>query len=608
MRTLLFTLLSLLSISQLFAQTSISTRPATNATTRPTGNAAPPPIPTPYSNDSIGVTFVDGANRSYCRVNDTVGVSNLELKVNFSKIKLVDVDTVNPKYYINVALEHVTTDDNDVKLITQVIELDRSAFSSAITQVHPILVEVANTDDELNEVFKVSIHCDSLNLDAPGSVQTITLCGKDRVNYKELFEQADTVNIGELCLADMNGIYPYKRILIGKRDALIDEWDKGRTTFKEGSTTDIVSKDKVLLRNRRFAKRHRKQDVKLHVKDVQILVSEGRMKTIKVIVTGDNNVQKNGYYINKGPVSLTNFHNRRYYKLHYVGSDPVLQNSYLALGHVLRYTSWKERDYYPSFNTYRLSRNQGCTVITSVGSPMTFFDARVYTDPKGLSGEDNGLIQTDINARFISNSNGLGRSYLTLFQYTRLGLSWSKFDSQFDTLKLDTFGTRRNNEILSLTRRSNASLRGEIDLIRGSRVHDVSFTLGAIIYQTKVSAYSPELSATDFKRVFTPAFYAYLGGTLFATNKVKADFKLPLNVVYNHDQPFEPEDGSNFELLLSPEIEIALNLKKNGNLLNEEQSPFVFGRFRYFDMPDYSGNNYWQMQVGVEVPITSLFD
>lgn len=344
-----------------------------------------------------------------------------------------------------------------------------------------------------------------------------------------------------------------------------------------------------------MAKVDEEQLQSININEAYIVTSEGRLANITVSFDED---EYTGYYVSKGPISLTNFKKKRYYKLYYIGSNPHRENTFIILSSFLNYNHSTSRHFIPSDVEIRFDSDSTSVALYSPANPLTFFDARIYTDAKGLSGEENGLVQTDLNARFIGNTNAIRQSYITFFQYVNVGLSYSKFDSQFDTLELPSLTNRLGSELLRMNQYSNTSLRVETDFIRGSRVHDAYIKFGHLITHTKISADS------TFKNVFTPSFYFTLGGTLHAGRRIRADFKLPVLASYLMDQPFN-DYRKNWDFVIIPEIEFIVQINKEPSNSTADK-PFVFARFRYFDMPYAKGNNFWQIQTGVQVPITNL--
>lgn len=392
-----------------------------------------------------------------------------------------------------------------------------------------------------------------------------------------LFTKIDTSKVGRIYLTTTQSI-PVR--------SKLDEKKKG-----EEVTGDS-------WREKNFAKNYSTDDeLTIDIKEVVIHISNGQITTIKVFFVGDT-----GFFTNHGPISLTNYERNKHYPLKYHGSNETYKYTIITPADFLNYYHSGDRLYFPSKTSFKLlpKADASFKYLTYVGNPNSYFDVRAYTDTKGLSGEENGLVQTQIGANFIANSTNIGNSHFSFAKYVNLTFGWSKFDSQFDTLKISNFETRTDSDLLNILRRANTAFQIELDLFHYSRVHEASFTIGHKMWNTRLLD-----DSSTFKRAFTPSFYVYLGGTLFDSQRLNAKFKLPFSAAYIHDQPFVNYER-NWNFFISPEIEFTLQLaKKDDN--DETQQSFVFGRIRYFDMPFASGGNYWQIQTGVEIPLSDLF-
>ena len=113
-------------------------------------------------------------------------------------------------------------------------------------------------------------------------------------------------------------------------------------------------------------------------------------------------------------------------------------------------------------------------------------------------------------------------------------------------------------------------------------------------------------SVPIFRRTFTPTWHLTLGTTIFATPQISAKLIFPIYAAYVHDQPFL-NYTRRWNLFISPEIEISVRLRKP-EANDEKKRSFVFARIKYFDMPMVSQNNFWQIQTGIEIPLSNLFD
>jgi hypothetical protein len=249
-----------------------------------------------------------------------------------------------------------------------------------------------------------------------------------------------------------------------------------------------------------------------------------------------------------------------------------------------------------------LSKDNFIDSIKIEKSPLEFFDVRAYSDAKGLSGEANGLAQTDINVSFIGNTKSGNRSfwsYVTPLAYVNMNLTLSKFDSDFDTLEIASFGSRSDIDVLKFMQYSNVSFKVESELFRYSRIHDGFLTVGHQLYSTVLRD-----TANMSKRVLTPSFYFTLGGTMFNLPKIKGTYKFPVLFNYLNDQPFTGTER-NLYMCIIPEIEIVVDpIQKDGE---GNKGVTLFGRIRYFDLPNYKGNNFWQLQLGASIPLKDVF-
>lgn len=346
--------------------------------------------------------------------------------------------------------------------------------------------------------------------------------------------------------------------------------------------------------------RHDRDDEKIVIKptSVQIVTLEGKIQ--KVIVRFEHD---NGVFINKGPISVTNMKSFNNAKLFYSGGGSMYKDRWIYLSTLVTYIDLTDRTSYPGNATFILDKDNTDDTIKISSSPIDFFDVRAYSDIKGLSGEANGLAQTEANISFIGNTqpwNLKRNNYTTFFPYVSLGLSRSVFDSQFDTLGIQSFAKRESTDILKMMQYSNFNLRVETELFRYSRVHDVALILGHQLYSTPMSD-----TAKQSKSVLTPNFYLSLNGTVFSFPAIKAYFKFPMHLNYMNDQPFANAD-QNLYFVIIPEIELIIDPSPKKANTTEKTGMTIFARARYFDLPNFKGNNFLQLQVGTSIPISDF--
>ena len=404
-------------------------------------------------------------------------------------------------------------------------------------------------------------------------IKTLQAEQKDRKNYltkkvKRLYKQIENI--------DKKGT---KKTKLEKRvNALKCELEKHKHQPNESEKSEKTTTKKI------------------QIKSVWLKIENGRIQKIHVVS------EENEIFINRYPISVTCLEDHVKDKLIYLGTTADMESKYLTLGDVISYEGLTSRVTFPTDCTITLDANHIADTVKFTSSPIDFFDIRTYSDTKGLSGEANGLIQTEANLRFIGSTNW-GQKFFLFFPYVNLNFSYSKFDSKFDSLeRIPSFNDRKNNDLLLMVQQSNISFRIECELFRFSRVYDSYLNIGHQIFVTNIK------TEDSSGRIFTPAFYTTIGGTMFSFPRIRCNFKIPFMLTYLQDQPFR-DYKRNEDFLIIPEIELIIDplRKKNtvGSKTNDlESGVSIFGRLRYFDMPDYRGNNFWQIQFGVQIPLT----
>lgn len=555
--------------------------------------------------------------------------------------------------HVRVRLNHVTTDDDDVQLLSDTIMLiDMSLFNDAGEITRSLDFKVHNTVYEFDEVFEIVI----LSGANPGKLTVqpgLKFTLYDAANWEAELDDEITAIGGiemtsnELIIYQKGKSKKFKEYKAGmkRRDRKFHRKYQSPLVFKdessntrEGSNTDTGATDDANAnikavsdstklekdqdgenikenKDQKEKKNAKKDSVKCSmdtlrrdIEYIEVHVTQGRIGHIKVKIKDD----PGGYYVNKGPISLTNFYKKRYYRLDYAGSDQDLRYTWICIGDILNYQPTENRHYFPTDGKYRLERANQTEPVMSNGSPVNYFEAKTYSDFQGLSGEENGLIHTEINARFVSNSNAIYRSYFTWLQYINVDLGYSKFDSQFDTLQLDLLLREDStlilpeSDLLSVIRQANGFFNIEIDLLRASKVHDAYIKVGHRVYQTRtLMEYKADTSHfVQNRTLYTPAFHLTLGGTVYANKRLTVDFSLPVCLFYTFDLPAWFNRTGEFKWMAMPQVQFSYKVSRKLN--DHKRTTQLFFRFRYFDMPYAYDNNFWQTQFGLEIPLTDI--
>jgi hypothetical protein len=486
-------------------------------------------------------------------------------------------------YRISFSIDLLKSTFGSISIETPSIELDTDEISNLSLYRDSVKLKIPKIEIGKIEIFEIQMEYNDLDESFTRTHQIIcSSMNKSTENITAQFK-TDTNSVGDLYLTSLENIPYYS--------------SESKKNAKKKNETLI--QNSVCLSERRFYKNFAEKAKHSEIGNVRFVVSDGKLIKLAVFIGDD---VKEGVYQNSGPISLTNMNKIKFYRLDYYGPNSNLRNTYIVIGDFINYLQLRQRNLIPSDSIFMLNKDSFSTKLKSEHNPQNIISGRIYTDAKGLSGQNNGLIQTDIKARFFGNTTAISRTNATLFQFASVGLNYSKFDSEYDTLQMPSLINRSGSEILNLIQNSNASVKVELDLFRYSRVHDGFLSIGHNLYSTKVWSKND----SSFSRVFTPSFYLNLGGTLYVGNYMKAHFCFPVSMVYFADQPFR-EYSKKFDLVFSPEIELEFNLLNKQDFNKIQDVTSIFTRFRFFDTPSYSENNFWQIQLGLQVPLNKIF-
>lgn len=517
--------------------------------------------------------------------------------LSFVLIAKSDCDTLLTDVSFEVAIKVLKGESKVYSLVTTFITFYREEFINNALVSKNVQFAVRNStlfDEDLLEVIITPRDKDK----GIGPLKQMIMLSVKQPSYADLIDKMDKQEIGEIRISGKSGEVE----LFRKRSK--------KAKREQNNAYQNEENDRIKLRDQNFEKKYVSYDLArtpgetinteendFKIDSVSIIISEGRITFLRVYLK-----EIDEPFTNNGPISITNMYRRRYYELRYSGKEDFYKDCFIPLGQVVSYFPTIDRMYYPSKDRMTLTTLSPISKIYSESNPRTFLEARVFTDISGLSGNQNGLVQTEINARVITNSNANFRGFSTLFQYFNMGISWSKFDSNSDTLFIPNFGEARANEILRLTQQAFSNFYFDADIIRATRVLDFYVKVGHNLAITRVS----DKSNNTFRRVFTPSIYVKSGMRVYNSPWIKVDFNIPCHFVYLYDDAIIHDQKTSYTYI-APEIELSMNLRKP-EPNNEKNRAFIFARVRYYDLVDRGGNNFWQLQTGVEIPISSFIN
>lgn len=505
----------------------------------------------------IAISFLTSQSTSLNKSIDSTGSERYTITFEIA----IKPDTIATKdYLIELDFKHFTTGDTSLRIVTPLFRLTKDSLNSKRKINVNAEIEVYNNLSEISQFGVLMIRCDQVVFNESNHQKIITLVAKKDTPDKSKTIQ-DLIELQKESLSASDTV-----------DAAIIELMVENPQYYDGNIPHAFDVAKVTLK-----------------------IEDGRFK--KIIVYAHN---MKGRFESKYPISATQFHSKRNEKIYYQGCDAKLIDTYIKVGELIQYSELADRKQFPPNSMVTLTKNKPIDTLFFYRNPISFFDARVYTDPIGLNGNSNGLLLTEVNSRFILNSYNYGRFTWVPFIHLHLGLT--KYDSKFDTLSVTSLLDRSPNTLLSLRQQANINFQIRLDVLRYSGLHESVFGIGHHIALTKVK------DTTDASgRSLTPSFSFYWRGKLFSNPWISLDLMLPIYANYNHDNIFEKYTNK-WDLLIAPELEV--NIEPAKFKVKEEDAKNytrIFFRLRYFDMPSHRGNNFLQFHMGFSVPVIDLF-
>lgn len=552
-----------------------------------------------FSSNLFGQQSAEGIELTY------EGDSKVEIIIDndssFHKTGIINVlltrnDSIQKGFYVNATVSgnadivKVFQIENPRQYITP--ETFNSSDQSQVIFVYQVNTDSTFENDHLNIFFYI---------DSTQSFQSPNiLFNLQKQALSEMSLPSIEFNVGAFHLEKQKKIPLYKR---GKNE----NYEKKKNGI-------------YLFRDNCFDKKYQESDTNVDISHLSASVSQGRIHKMVVYLE-----DREGVFVTKGPLSVTNYMRKRNVTLYYTGSDTSLLGTFIRVGDFLNYANSGDESYFPSEDTIVLSAEKPDHQMTFKGTAEQFVDARLFTDVRGLAGAENAIAQTQIKAKFILNSNNLGRSSVTLFNYVHAEFTFSKFDSKFDTLQLDSYLNRNPTDLLSIIQRSNAAADIGADLINFQPLHQLYLQGGFKIFHTRSSVSSIDslvvfdslmlpTTIVNSKSLYSPAFYFAPGGIIKiggnsskSKNLIQIGLSVPFTWFINGDQVFSEYRGKGkgkFDLMISPELELKLSITDNDD--PNKHGTSIFAKVLYSDMINYRGGSYWQVQTGVNLPLSSL--
>lgn len=512
----------------------------------------------------VNLSFKTPNNIQIERDNDSTGYSLHSIEI---EVKAIGKKQITKDVLIEAQLEHITTSNGSIQLINSIIPVKKDDLFQSRTQYCTIKFQVFHTTSMTEEVAKLKLSC-------PG----VTFSEADHQRYIQLkTAQSDTTS---------------------EKSEASESASNAKTNL---TAKDTVAAAKLRLseavKNGIYQDKH--NNLTFEIDCVHVYFEKGRIQRVQVFPKNDD-----GVFQSKYPISATYFNQLRESRFYYEGSNPSFDQKYVELGKVINYTELMARSQFPPDGHVVLKPIEKTSqVIEFYRNPISYFDARIYTDPTSITGNSNGLLLTELNSSFILNTRNFG--HFTFVPYINMNLNWAKFDSKFDTLAFSNLNTRNRNDILTLRQQANINFLIDLELLRYSGKHESILGFGHHLATTNIS----DTTGKALKSIH-PSFFVYWHGELFANPWLKLDCTLPIYAQYNHDQVFT-EYGRKWDMIIAPQLELTIlpaQFKTTSKTNDQPDGAKLFARVRYFDMPNAKGNNFVQFQTGVSFSISDLFD
>jgi hypothetical protein len=293
-----------------------------------------------------------------------------------------------------------------------------------------------------------------------------------------------------------------------------------------------------------------------------------------------------GVFTNKkAPISIATIEDRSGDRLWH-----VYDNYYVFFGDVM---TGESNGYVPDdIEDVLLTRAKPKKNLSAASNLNSLINFAFYTDLAALLGrKPNGLINTDISGRFITNTRNIYNRDWTLFSYIESNVVLAKFDSRFKSLdsnyvKIGKAGQKDTVDRMQLM---------QVAWLKGSMKFNL-LSLRFFSHQylhINIGARINIINADSFYRKETDIIYFdYYPEVLYSINRLK-NFGMDISLKWLQQRIADREAFSNkrWESIFNPQI--AFFFYPSANPTNS-----IYLRFNYFANRDKNAKNFYQFQFG----------
>jgi hypothetical protein len=323
---------------------------------------------------------------------------------------------------------------------------------------------------------------------------------------------------------------------------------------------------------------------------VEICIVDGVANEINAYTHNTATKRKLKFTNRESPISIPFFENR-YGDLLYSS----LSKNFIKLGDIAGYNPTTGKNYVPDDITFTLKSGKASRKLELNPNINFLISARIYTDLLGIIGEEpNGLTQTDLSLRIITNTQNYRNSGWIWLNYLKIGTSFAKFDSKFQTIKSEADSTITRQ---SLNQRAWGNVNAELNIFRRWLFKKSASYMGinGIVSGYWAKASYPD---ADTANIFMPTY----GGKIFCELKPIDNVGVEASLSYLTQRISGNEwiKNDGYSQFLRTEVTVYYNTFGNPNSR-------IYVRFMNTNNFDEKRKEYQQVQLGYTVTLNQAF-
>jgi len=268
--------------------------------------------------------------------------------------------------------------------------------------------------------------------------------------------------------------------------------------------------------------------------------------------------------------------------------------TYLMLGEVLKYEG---NGYVPDDTTIILTPAKWTKTLSATSNLNSLINVALYTDLAGLLGRRaNGIINTDVSGRFITNTRNIRNWDATPVSFVEGHVVLSKFDSKFKSIDSSAIKIGQNGQKDTIDRMQmiqTAWLKGSVKLnllaYRFFYYQNFYVNIGARINVVNGDSL--------FGKERDIIFFDYYPELVYSVNRLKNfGMEISLKWLQQRVADKEPFENSGWESVFNPQISFFYNPVAS-------QNSRIYLRFNYFANRKKDANNFYQLQFGIKTDL-----